>query len=187
MIFGFGEHGHTNLLTRALADVGQSCDLCRSRTLNYLPDGLTMQVDRFDGFIDRMAAQFHEAKGIRAFYDTCWQMFVVLRCRCCPGSPAYLAKVFFRARWPASVWPDGCRSTSESGASARSDEELLRLIDMEVLLVSDACRSHTDDQCRHGVLRSSCRSITRKEASERSLRNSLTASVMAVRFAIARE
>ena len=26
MIFGFGEKGHTNLLTRALADVGQRCD-----------------------------------------------------------------------------------------------------------------------------------------------------------------
>ena len=26
MIFGFGEKGHTNLLTRALADVGQHCD-----------------------------------------------------------------------------------------------------------------------------------------------------------------
>ena len=25
MIFGFGEKGHTNLLTRALADVGQHC------------------------------------------------------------------------------------------------------------------------------------------------------------------
>ena len=25
MIFGFGEKGHTNLLTRALADVGESC------------------------------------------------------------------------------------------------------------------------------------------------------------------
>ncbi|MFM2158144.1 MAG: carotene isomerase, partial [Cyanobacteriota bacterium] len=26
MIFGFGEKGHTNLLTRALGDVGQRCD-----------------------------------------------------------------------------------------------------------------------------------------------------------------
>ena len=26
MIFGFGEKGHTNLLTRALADVGEHCE-----------------------------------------------------------------------------------------------------------------------------------------------------------------
>ena len=26
MIFGFGEKGYTNLLTRALADVGENCD-----------------------------------------------------------------------------------------------------------------------------------------------------------------
>ena len=138
MIFGFGEHGHTNLLTRALADVGQSCDTVPDPVqLEYhLPDGLTMQVDRdYGGFMDRMAARFpHEAKGIRAFYDTCWQVF-----RCLDAmpllsleDPAYLAKVFFRAplaclglaRWlPFNV-----------GDVARQhirDEELLRLIDME--------------------------------------------------------
>ena len=138
MIFGFGEHGHTNLLTRALADVGQSCDTVPDPVqLEYhLPDGLTMQVDRdYSGFMDRMAARFpHEAKGIRAFYDTCWQVF-----RCLDAmpllsleDPAYLAKVFFRAplaclglaRWlPFNV-----------GDVAREhirDEELLRLIDME--------------------------------------------------------
>ena len=138
MIFGFGKHGHTNLLTRALADVGQSCDTVPDPVqLEYhLPDGLTMQVDRdYGGFIARMAARFpHEAKGIRAFYDTCWQVF-----RCLDAmpllsleDPAYLAKVFFRAplaclglaRWlPFNV-----------GDVARQhirDEELLRLIDME--------------------------------------------------------
>ena len=138
MIFGFGEHGHTNLLTRALADVGQSCDTVPDPVqLEYhLPDGLSMQVDRdYSGFMDRMAARFpHEAKGIRAFYDTCWQVF-----RCLDAmpllsleDPAYLAKVFFRAplaclglaRWlPFNV-----------GDVAREhirDEELLRLIDME--------------------------------------------------------
>ena len=138
MIFGFGEHGHTNLLTRALADVGQSCETVPDPVqLEYhLPDGLSMQVDRdYNGFMDRMAARFpHESKGIRAFYDTCWQVF-----RCLDAmpllsleDPAYLAKVFFRAplaclglaRWlPFNV-----------GDVAREhirDEELLRLIDME--------------------------------------------------------
>ena len=48
MIFGFGEHGHTNLLTRALADVGQFCETVPAPVqLEYhLPDGLNMAVDR---------------------------------------------------------------------------------------------------------------------------------------------
>ncbi|MGC6483036.1 MAG: carotenoid isomerase [Synechococcus sp.] len=138
MIFGFGEHGHTNLLTRALADVGQSCDTVPDPVqLNYhLPDGLTMAVDRdYDSFIARMSDRFpHEAKGIKAFYNTCWDVF-----RCLDAmpllsleDPAYLAKVFFRAplaclglaRWlPFNV-----------GDVARKhlrDQDLLRLIDME--------------------------------------------------------
>ncbi len=138
MIFGFGEHGHTNLLTRALADVGQSCETVPDPVqLEYhLPDGLTMAVDRdYDGFIARMSDRFpHESEGIKAFYDTCWQVF-----RCLDAmpllsleDPAYLAKVFFRAplaclglaRWlPFNV-----------GDVARKhirDQELLRLIDME--------------------------------------------------------
>ena len=138
MIFGFGEHGHTNLLTRALADVGQFCETVPDPVqLEYhLPDGLNMAVDRdYEGFIGRMSTRFpHEAGGIRAFYDTCWQVF-----RCLDAmpllsleDPAYLAKVFFRAplaclglaRWlPFNV-----------GDVARKhihDQELLRLIDME--------------------------------------------------------
>ena len=138
MIFGFGENGHTNLLTRALADVGQRCETVPDPVqLEYhLPGGLTMAVDRdYDSFIARMSARFpHEAKGIQAFYDTCWQVF-----RCLDAmpllsleDPAYLAKVFFRAplaclglaRWlPFNV-----------GDVARKhirDQELLRLIDME--------------------------------------------------------
>lgn len=138
MIFGFGDHGHTNLLTRALADVGQSCETVPDPVqLEYhLPDGLTMQVDRdYGGFMDRMASRFpHEAKGIRAFYDTCWQVF-----RCLDAmpllsleDPAYLAKVFFRAplaclglaRWLPFNVGDVARQHIK-------DEELLRLIDME--------------------------------------------------------
>ena len=138
MIFGFGDKGHTNLLTRALADVGQSCETVPDPVqLEYhLPGGLSMAVDRdYDSFITRMSTRFpHEAKGIRAFYDTCWQVF-----RCLDAmpllsleDPAYLAKVFFRAplaclglaRWlPFNV-----------GDVARQhirDQDLLRLIDME--------------------------------------------------------
>ena len=138
MIFGFGEKGHTNLLTRALADVGQHCDTVPDPAqLEYhLPGGLNVAVDRdYEQFLAELTARFpHEAKGIRAFYDTCWQVF-----RCLDAmpllsleDPAYLAKVFFRAplaclglaRWlPVNV-----------GDVARqhiSDPALLKFIDME--------------------------------------------------------
>ncbi len=138
MIFGFGDNGHTNLLTRALADVGQHCDTVPDPAqLEYhLPGGLNVAVDRdYNSFVARLTALFpHEAKGIRAFYDTCWQVF-----RCLDAmpllsleDPAYLAKVFFRAplaclglaRWlPVNV-----------GDVARkhiSDQALLKFIDME--------------------------------------------------------
>jgi prolycopene isomerase len=138
MIFGFGEKGHTNLLTRALADVGQHCDTVPDPAqLEYhLPGGLNVAVDRdYEAFIARLSALFpHEAQGIRAFYDTCWQVFNCLDAMPLLSleDPAYLAKVFFRAplaclglaRWlPFNV-----------GDVARKhirDEQLLKLIDME--------------------------------------------------------
>ena len=74
MIFGFGEKGHTNLLTRALADVGEQQDTIPDPAqLEYhLPGGLNVAVDRnYDRFIARLTALFpHEAAGIRAFYGT---------------------------------------------------------------------------------------------------------------------
>jgi prolycopene isomerase len=138
MIFGFGERGHTNLLTRALADVGQHCTTIPDPAqLEYhLPGGLNVAVDRdYEQFLADLTALFpHEAKGIRAFYDACWQVF-----RCLDAmpllsleDPAYLAKVFFKAplaclglaRWlPVNV-----------GDVARqhiSDPALLKFIDME--------------------------------------------------------
>ena len=138
MIFGFGRDGHTNLLTRALADVGEHCETLPDpvQLAYHLPEGLSVAVDRdYERFIADLTALFPaEAKGIRAFYDTCWQVF-----RCLDAmpllsleDPAYLAKVFFRAplaclglaRWlPVNV-----------GSVARAhirDERLLRFIDME--------------------------------------------------------
>ena len=138
MIFGFGEHGHTNLLTRALADVGQRCETVPDplQLAYHLPGGLEVAVDRnYETFIARLTALFpHEAKGIRAFYDTCWQVF-----RCLDAmpllsleDPAYLAKVFVRAplaclglaRWlPVNVGDVARRHIH--------DPALLKLIDME--------------------------------------------------------
>jgi prolycopene isomerase len=138
MIFGFGQKGHTNLLTRALADVGEQCTTIPDPAqLEYhLPGGLSLAVDRdYEGFIADLTASFpHEAKGIRSFYDTCWQVFNCLDAMPLLSleDPAYLAKVFFKAplaclglaRWlPVNV-----------GSVARThiqDPDLLRFIDME--------------------------------------------------------
>ncbi|MGL6133251.1 MAG: carotenoid isomerase [Prochlorococcaceae cyanobacterium] len=138
MIFGFGETGHTNLLTRALADVGQHCDTVPdpAQLAYHLPGGLSVAVDRdYERFIADLTALFpHEARGIRTFYDTCWQVF-----RCLDAmpllsleDPAYLAKVFFKAplaclglaRWlPVNVGDVARRHIR--------DEQLLKFIDME--------------------------------------------------------
>ena len=138
MIFGFGEKGHTNLLTRALADVGQHCTTVPDPAqLEYhLPGGLNVAVDRdYERFIADLSARFpHEAQGIRSFYDTCWQVFNCLDAMPLLSleDPAYLAKVFFKAplaclglaRWlPVNV-----------GDVARAhikDPALLKFIDME--------------------------------------------------------
>jgi prolycopene isomerase len=138
MIFGFGQKGHTNLLTRALADVGEHCTTIPDPAqLEYhLPGGLNVAVDRdYESFLAELTARFpHEAKGIRAFYDTCAQVFHCLDAMPLLSleDPAYLAKVFFKAplaclglaRWlPVNV-----------GSVARAhiqDPNLLRFIDME--------------------------------------------------------
>lgn len=138
MIFGFGQKGHTNLLTRALADVGEVCEtIADPAQLEYhLPAGLDVAVDRdYESFVARLSARFpHEAEGIRAFYDTCWSVFNCLDAMPLLSleDPAYLAKVFFRAplaclglaRWlPVNV-----------GDVARKhiqDPALLKFIDME--------------------------------------------------------
>jgi prolycopene isomerase len=138
MIFGFGEKGHTNLLTRALADVGQHCDTVPDPAqLEYhLPGGLNVAVARDYGqFLADLTARFpHEAKGIRAFYDTCWQVFNCLDAMPLLSleDPAYLAKVFFKAplaclglaRWLPFNVGDVARQHIK-------DEQLLRFIDME--------------------------------------------------------
>ncbi|MDA0716728.1 MAG: carotene isomerase [Cyanobacteria bacterium] len=138
MIFGFGEKGHTNLLTRALADVGQHCETVPDPTqLEYhLPGGLNVAVSRdYQQFIADLTALFpHEAKGLRAFYDACWQVFNCLDAMPLLSleDPTYLAKVFFKAplaclglaRWlPVNV--------GDVALQHISDPALLKFIDME--------------------------------------------------------
>jgi prolycopene isomerase len=138
MIFGFGEKGYTNLLTRALADIGEHCETIPDQAqLEYhMPGGLRIAVDRnYDTFIADLSARFpHEAEGIRRFYDACWQVFNCLDAMPLLSleDPAYLTKVFFKA-------PFACLGLARwlpfnVGAVARQhikDPQLLKFIDIE--------------------------------------------------------
>ena len=85
MIFGFGENGHTNLLTRL-----SRCEHCDTipdpAQLEYhLPGGLNVAVDRdYESFVERLSALFpHEAKGIRVSMTPAGRCSAAsMRCRC---------------------------------------------------------------------------------------------------------
>ncbi|MBD2253210.1 carotenoid isomerase [Nostoc parmelioides] len=82
MIFGLGNRGTTNLLTRALQAVNTSVEAIADPVqIHYhLPNNLNLKVDRvYDNFLQNLAAHFpHEKEGIRRFYDECWQVFKCL-------------------------------------------------------------------------------------------------------------
>ena len=79
MIFGFGEKGYTNLLTRALKDVDEKCETIPDPVqLEYhLPNNFGISVDRnYEKFINKLSASFpHEKEGIKKFYGTCAKVF----------------------------------------------------------------------------------------------------------------
>ncbi len=138
MIFGFGKKGHTNLLTRALSDIGEECETFPDpvQLAYHLPNDLEIAVKKnYEEFIADLISHFpKEKEGIRRFYNVCWKVFNCLDAMPLLSieDPAYLAKVFFKAplaclglaRWlPVNV-----------GDIARrfiSDPELLRFIDIE--------------------------------------------------------
>ncbi len=138
MIFGFGEKGYTNLLTRALADVGEKCESIADPTqLEYhLPDNLEISVDRdYQKFISKLIKLFpHEEKGIHHFYETCWSVFKCLDSMPLLSieDPAYLAKVFFKS--PLSCLGLARWLPVNAGDVARrhiKDPALLKFIDIE--------------------------------------------------------
>ncbi|WP_448562377.1 carotenoid isomerase [Trichothermofontia sp.] len=138
MIFGLGVQGTTNLLTRALAAVGMSLETIPDPVqIHYhLPGGLDLQVHRdYEQFLAALTAYFpHEARGIRRFYDECWQVFNCLNAieLLSLEEPRYLARVFFQN-------PGACLGLikylpQNAGEVARryiSDPNLLKFIDME--------------------------------------------------------
>ncbi len=79
MIFGFGDRGTTNLLTRALAAVNQQIETLPDPVqIHYhLPQNLDLKVHRdYEKYLQELISLFpHERRGIRQFYDTCWKIF----------------------------------------------------------------------------------------------------------------
>lgn len=138
MIFGFGEKGTTNLLTRALAAVDMKLETLPDPVqIHYhLPQELEIKVHRdYEKFLQELTARFpQEEVGIRRFYDECWQVFNCLNAMelLSLEELGYLMRVFFQH-------PGACLGLvkylpQNAGDIARryiQDPELLKFIDME--------------------------------------------------------
>lgn len=138
MIFGFGQQGTTNLLTRALKAVDVSLETIPDPVqIHYhLPNGLDLKVHQdYENYLQELTKFFpHEQVGIRRFYDECWQVFNCLNVMDLLSleEPRYLARVFFQH-------PFACLGLvkylpQNAGDIARRyirDPILLKFIDME--------------------------------------------------------
>ena len=138
MIFGFGDKGYTNLLTRALKDVNEKCETIPDPVqLEYhLPNNFSISVDKnYDRFISKLSASFPKEKdGIKKFYDTCANVFKCLDSMPLLSieDPSYLFKVFFKS--PLSCLGLARWLPVNAGDVARKfikDPELLKFIDIE--------------------------------------------------------
>ena len=138
MIFGFGEKGYTNLLTRALKDVNERCETIPDPVqLEYhLPNNLNLSVHKnYDDFINKLCEIFpDEENGIKNFYGTCQKVFNCLDSMPLLSieDPNYLFKVFLKA-------PFSCLGLARwlpinAGDVAKKyikNTELLKFIDIE--------------------------------------------------------
>jgi len=138
MIFGFGDKGYTNLLTRALKDVDEKCETIPDPVqLEYhLPNNFNISVDKnYEQFIGKLSASFpKEKKGIKNFYNTCKSVFKCLDSMPLLSieDPSYLFKVFFKS--PLSCLGLARWLPVNAGDVARKfikDPELLKFIDIE--------------------------------------------------------
>ncbi|AFY36951.1 carotene isomerase [[Leptolyngbya] sp. PCC 7376] len=138
MIFGFGEQGTTNLLTRALDAVGMKINTIPDPVqIHYhLPNDLSIRVHRdYEEFLQELIARFpHEEKGIRKFYGECWDVFNCLNSMelLSLEEIKYLLRVFVQE--PLSCLGLLKYLPQNAGDIARhhiKDKELLKFIDME--------------------------------------------------------
>ncbi|MFB2838257.1 carotenoid isomerase [Floridanema evergladense] len=138
MIFGFGDKGTTNLLTRALQAVNVNLETIPDPVqIHYhLPEDLNIRVHRdYEKFLQELIEHFpQERHGIRQFYDECWQVFNCLNAMDLLSleEPRYLTRVFFQH-------PMACLGLVKylplnAGDIARkyiTDPTLLKFIDIE--------------------------------------------------------
>ena len=138
MIFGFGQQGTTNLLTRALAAVDMTLETIPDPVqIHYhLPDGLDIRVhQQYEQFLAVLGQRFpQERAGIRRFYDECWRVFNCLNVieLLSLEEPGYVARVFLQH--PLACLGLARRLPLTVGAVARRylrDPILLKFIDME--------------------------------------------------------
>ena len=144
MMFGFGDEGTTNLLTKALESVDKTMETIPDPAqIHYHlpassahPQGLKVVVHRkYREFIDELVTKFpHEREGIEKFYADCWTVFDALNSLELKSleEPLYLLGQFVNN-------PVGCLQLAyflpqNAGDIARKyieDQELLSFIDME--------------------------------------------------------
>lgn len=138
MMFGFGDRGTTNLLTRALQGVGMEIETIPDPVqIHYhLPNNLELKVHRaYEQFLQELSDRFpHEREGIRRFYDECWKVFNCLNAieLLSLEEPRYLMRVFFQH--PFSCLGLVKYLPQNAGDYARKfiqDPELLKFIDIE--------------------------------------------------------
>lgn len=135
MIFGFGQNGTTNLLTRALQLVDKNIDTIPDPVqVRYHLPGLDIRVHKdYERFIKALEERFPNER-VRKFYDECWSVFNSLNVMPLKSleEPRYLLKVFLDH-------PVACLNlvrylAVNAGDIARKyikDPLLLRFIDME--------------------------------------------------------
>ncbi|MDH6055231.1 carotenoid isomerase [Umezakia ovalisporum] len=138
MIFGFGEKGTTNLLTRALDTVNVSQETITDPVqIHYhLPNELDLKVERvYEKFLQNLIAYFpQEETGIRRFYNECWKVFNCLNSMNLLSleEPRYLLRTFLQH-------PLAClglvkhffQNVGDVAQRHIKDPELLKFIDME--------------------------------------------------------
>lgn len=150
VMFGCGDKGSINLITRALAAVGRKVELIPDpTTVHYhMPNGLSVRVHRdYEAFLYELTNLFpHEAAGIRTFYDECWKVFNALNSLELKSleEPLYLLGQFFKN--PIACLTLAYYLPQNAGDIARKyikDPAVLSFIDAECFIVStvDACRT----------------------------------------------
>jgi prolycopene isomerase len=143
MIFGFGDKGTTNLLTRALAAVNVNLETIPDpvQVHYHLPDGLEIRVHRnYQKFLQELIEIFPQQQhGIRQFYDECWNVFNCLNAMelLSLEEPRYLTRVFFQH-------PGAClglvkylpQNVGDYAQQYITDPILLKFIDIECYIWS---------------------------------------------------